>query len=1218
MHHRLPSVVALRRDCQFLSLGAVLLGAFSRPLLGAEVDLPRYPTLSPDGSTVVFSWRGDLWKAPSGGGAAVRLTSHPAEEERAQFSRDGALIAFESERDGFRNLWVMRPDGAGLQQVSRLDGSAALSDFAVGSDGKPVLMFDAAIENDLYRSSRPYRLGLEGGQPIRTLDAFGSMATLSPDGTRILFERGGSSWSRRGYVGPDQRDVWLFDANDGSFRRLTDHPGNDGLARWIGDDEFVFLSDRGNGTVNLFRQSVAPGAVARPLTGFTNDGDTGDIHGVTVGGGKAIVASWDALYEVDLDGRGSPRKLAFTAPSDSRDDLQLKAIGRDVTDAALSPDGQTMAVIAFGDVWVRGTADKSMPRRVTDGLGREVDLAWSPDGLTLYWASDRDGGWSIYGATVEKTRDEIRKRTDERLKPPVAKEEKKEGGKAESKEAGKEEAPAADPKPATEPGAATAPVAAEPPVEPSSEPKPTPEPKTESKSDAKADAKADTKKDPLLDPARWADAISFTVAPVVHDAHDDTRPSPSPDGTRLAFRRGLGTLVVRDLASGDERTLLENFDTGLEWRWSPDSKLIAYETSDRNFNSDIWIVPADGSVPAVNVTRHPDNDGSPRWSADGKALAFLSERTNEEVDVWFVFLDRDLEGLKGQDLDKYFKDAAEAVKKRKPLEPKAKASPKPAAKPAETTAETTPETTAGAAAQAATGDAGKPAEAAPEQASVEPTPASPFADLELDDAYLRVRRVTTLPGNEGNMELLPTGERIVFSGREGTMPALFTVRYDGTGQTRIAGPGRVTGVNLAGDRLTLVNGGSAATLGVSGGEAKNVDVSETIEVDLSQLSSQKFLEAMRVLGTHFYHPTMKGLDWDALTARYHELAKRARTPDEFDWVANRMLGELNASHMGVRSPSPSSELARPQGRLGTRLKPVEGGYEVTAILPQSPAALAKVPLAIGDIITAIDFEPFATGQTVEERLAGKAGKEVIVTVRRTPPDAAEPLTLDLLVTPVSGGEIRRLSYVDTTLRNRALVDGWSNGTIGYIHIQGMDQASLDEFERDLYASAEGKKGLLIDVRNNGGGSTADLLLASIMVQPHAYTIARGGDASWRDGYPQDRLFIQRYPLPINMLCNEKSFSNAEIVSHAFKTLKRGTLVGQQTYGGVISTGGTSLLDGTTVRLPFRGWYLPDGTDMENNGAIPDLLVPQTPEDEVAGNDAQLKAATEDLLKRIGG
>ncbi len=347
MAQRLPRFVACRSNPFAICLGALALGLFAQPGLAADVDLPRYPTLSPDGSTVVFSWRGDLWQASRDGGPALRLTSHPAEEERAQFSRDGLHIAFESERDGFRNLWVMKPDGSDLRQLSRLDGPVMLTDFAVDADGKPVLMFDASIENDLYRSPRPYRLGLEGGQPVRTLDAFGSMATLSPDGTKVLFERGGSAWSRRGYVGPDQRDVWLFDLKDGSFRRLTDHGGNDGMARWIDDDEFVFLSDRGNGTVNLFRQSIEPGAKARQLTRFENAGGTGDIHGVSVAGGKAIVGSWDALYEVDLDG-GEPRRLAFAAPSDSRDDIQLKPIGKDVTDAALSPDGQTMAMIAFG------------------------------------------------------------------------------------------------------------------------------------------------------------------------------------------------------------------------------------------------------------------------------------------------------------------------------------------------------------------------------------------------------------------------------------------------------------------------------------------------------------------------------------------------------------------------------------------------------------------------------------------------------------------------------------------------------------------------------------------------------------------------------------------------------------------------------------------------------------------------------------------------------
>ena len=143
------------------------------------------------------------------------------------------------------------------------------------------------------------------------------------------------------------------------------------------------------------------------------------------------------------------------------------------------------------------------------------------------------------------------------------------------------------------------------------------------------------------------------------------------------------------------------------------------------------------------------------------------------------------------------------------------------------------------------------------------------------------------------------------------------------------------------------------------------------------------------------------------------------------------------------------------------------------------------------------------------------------------------------------------------------------------------------------------------------------LLASIMVRPHAYTIPRGADSKDKGHYPQDRLFIQRYTLPINMLCNEKSFSNAEIISHAFKTLGRGTLVGQETYGAVISTGGSGLIDGTFVRLPFRGWYLTDDEDMENHGAVPDIIVEQTPQAESTNTDEQLQAATADLLKRVG-
>ena len=120
----------------------------------------------------------------------------------------------------------------------------------------------------------------------------------------------------------------------------------------------------------------------------------------------------------------------------------------------------------------------------------------------------------------------------------------------------------------------------------------------------------------------------------------------------------------------------------------------------------------------------------------------------------------------------------------------------------------------------------------------------------------------------------------------------------------------------------------------------------------------------------------------------------------------------------------------------------------------------------------------------------------------------------------------------------------------------------------------------------------------------------------KDVYPRDRRLIYAWTRPINVLINQNSFSNAEIFAHAIKTIDRGKLIGTATFGGVISTGAATLIDGTTVRTPFRGWYLPDGRDLENNGAKPDVDVPQEPQDEAAERDPQLEAAVKELLGRV--
>jgi tricorn protease len=177
----------------------------------------------------------------------------------------------------------------------------------------------------------------------------------------------------------------------------------------------------------------------------------------------------------------------------------------------------------------------------------------------------------------------------------------------------------------------------------------------------------------------------------------------------------------------------------------------------------------------------------------------------------------------------------------------------------------------------------------------------------------------------------------------------------------------------------------------------------------------------------------------------------------------------------------------------------------------------------------------------------------------------------------------------------------------------MNFVSFYKFEEELYSAGAGKDGLIIDVRHNGGGSTTDHLL-TVLTQPvHAITVPRGGGP----GYPHDRRVYATWSKPILVLCNQNSFSNAEIFCHAIKTLGRGKLVGVPTAGGVISTGATAILDVGTLRLPGRGWFLTgDGEDMELNGAVPDHIVWPQPGDFARGIDAQLDKAVAVLKEDV--
>ncbi len=1144
-----------------------------------EVGLPTEPALSPDGSMIAFVWAGDLWAVPAGGGEARRITAHPANETTPAFSPDGSMLAFESDRDGARNLYVVDFDANMIasqpRRVTASDRSQSLSGFS--TDGQ-ALLFSGRLDPAIYRHDRMYRVPIEGG-PVRMITpAFGKQPMQAGNG-QIVFTRGYGISNRPNYRGSGSMDVWRFDPANDSFTQLTLFGGNDMQPAQLADGSVLFLSSR-SGQNNIHRLAAGttddqPGVVAQ-LTNFApKAGEVTIAHGVrdlavSADGSTAAFVVWDTLYTLDLaNATATPQAVHLAAISDDAlADTQRIDVSKQASEVAMHPSGKAIALVARGEIYVRSTEDDRPARRVTQTHARERHLAWSPDGEKLYFTVDDEQSLgSIFAAKVTLSKDD--------LKPPS---EDEDDGENEIEDEAIDSGESEDSLPSDSPDAEAT--------------------KADGADDEDAgddeegeDADDEKKTDAPKFGERWADALTFEFEPVVVGQAWDTRPKPSPDGKTLLTVRGRGDLILHDLATGSERVLLESWNEP-EAFWLSDSQHIVYELADLDFNSDIWLMDTavgdDGtSVEPINLTRHPDIDTSPRISHDGKVLTFLSDRDNNnwDYDVYAVYLDRSLEGLRAYDLDAYFEEAAKAAKKLEPLV-------------IEEDADTDDKDT--------------------DDEDTEKDADQPEAlSFDADDAYLRIRRMTRLAGSEGDLAITPGGDRIIFEASIDGDTSLFSIDHKGKDRKTIESGG-VSNVNvsLTGEQVVYLDGGTAKAASPMGSKKKTYSISAEITVDIATQQRQKFLEGARTFGEFFYHPTLKGLDWPGLTRRYAALAERTRTSNEFNAVFTLMLGEVDGSHTGIRGGGGFSAKSPGTGYMGIDFTPAPNGYRVTRVLTDGPADLGELGLGEDNVLIAINDQPIVRDGQLRDLVAamiGTARKETLLEVQD-----AQGVNRFILLTPHSYGSENNLRYNDETRTRRETVERLSDGKLGYLHIRGMSMPSVRDFERDLYAAAHGKQGLVIDVRDNGGGFTTDILLASLTAPAHAYTIPRGADPKSvpTDSYPRDRRLIYGWSRPINVLINQHSFSNAEIFAHAIKTTDRGTIVGTATFGGVISTGSFRLIDGTTIRRPFRGWYTAAGKDMDVFPAVPDVSVAQTPADEVAGRDAQLEAAVTELLGRI--
>ncbi|KAF0151258.1 MAG: peptidase S41 [Ignavibacteria bacterium] len=685
---------------------------------------------------------------------------------------------------------------------------------------------------------------------------------------------------------------------------------------------------------------------------------------------------------------------------------------------------------------------------------------------------------------------------------------------------------------------------------------------------------------------------------------DETSPVISGDGKKIAYTRGKDKkqFVVANIdANGklsNEIILIESWTAPSGVAWSPDNKWLAYSLDDLYFNEEVFIHAADNSSKPVNVSMHPRGDSNPFWSADGTKLGFLSSRSGQNAitgglnftrDVWFAW-------LKKEDWEKTKSDWDEKEPVKEPT-----ASPE---KPA--------------LAKDSKDEKSKDGNAKKEAQKVKPI------QIDFENIHKRLVQVTNFPGDESNVVISKDGETFFYVGGSSTAKGgrdLYSVKWDGKDLKELSkggsNPGSVT-MDKDGKYLYYTKaGGSLTRHDIKGDKAELLPYSAKLKIDYPAERKQIFEEAWRAIRDGFYDPQFHGYNWNSLKKKYEELCLIASTPIDLRDMFNNMLGELNSSHMGFTAAERAETQRDATGLLGVELLPSKEGMKVLRVIPETPADKSNSKLAAEELITAVDGHSFES-QNFYELLNNKVDEKILLTVK-----AKDGKEREIVIRPTN--MLRQQLYQEWVNERRKLVEKFSGGRLGYIHIQGMDFVSFETFERELTAAGYGKEGLVIDVRYNGGGSTTDYLMTILNYKQHAYTIPRGASNNlerdkkkFSDYYPTgERLVFAAWMKPSIALCNEGSYSNAEIFSHAYKTLGIGKLVGVPTNGSVISTGGKGMVDGSFVRLPFRAWFT-KGTDknQELGPAVPDIIVENSVDWTAKGIDEQLKTACDELIKQI--
>jgi Tol biopolymer transport system component len=364
----------------------------------------RYPSISPDGKTIVFSYKGDIYKVPSSGGDAIPLTLHEAYDYMPVWSHDGKWLAFASDRYGNFDVFIMPSSGGEAKRLTYHSANDYPYDFT--PDNKKVLF--GTNRNDIYTSARfpiralfqkLYEVPVDGGRSVMVLSAGSEFAKFNAKGDKILFQdrKGFEDAYRKHHTSAVTRDIWVYDMKKDEYTQVSSFEGEDRDPVWGGDDNtFYYLSEK-NGTQNIYKGTIGGQSSMSQVTKMKDN----PVRFLTRSNDGVLCFTNDGEIYIMKDG-GTAQKVHIAINADIRGkDEKILPINTGITQTALSPNGKEIAFVVRGEVFVT-SVEGGITKRITNTPQQERTVDFAPDGRSLYYASERGNSWDIYRAYIDR------------------------------------------------------------------------------------------------------------------------------------------------------------------------------------------------------------------------------------------------------------------------------------------------------------------------------------------------------------------------------------------------------------------------------------------------------------------------------------------------------------------------------------------------------------------------------------------------------------------------------------------------------------------------------------------------------------------------------------------------------------------------------------------------------------------------------------------------